>query len=137
MTEDEKILHLIQYRLEQAAESLAAAELNLANRMDRSAVNRTYYAMFYAVLALLASRKSETSKHSGAISLFDLLYVKPALLPKELSVWLHDAFAQRNQADYAEAFAMSPAAIAELIGHARSFVVAASAHLDALPPTPE
>ena len=66
-------------------EALAAAQLNHANRLPRSAVNRAYYAMFYGVLALLAVRQSETSRHSGAISQFDELYVKPALLPKDFS----------------------------------------------------
>ena len=50
---------------------MAAAELSVTNRLYRSAVNRGYYSMFYGVLALLASRQAETSKHSGAISQFD------------------------------------------------------------------
>ena len=75
MTDVDKIQALIRYRLEQAGEALAAAELSLTNGLHRSAVNRGYYAMFYGVLALLASRQSETSKHSGAISLFDQFYV--------------------------------------------------------------
>ena len=57
MTEAEKIATLIQCRLAQAKEALDAAELNLANGLHRSAVNRAYYAMFYAVLALLAPRR--------------------------------------------------------------------------------
>ena len=94
MTDAEKIQALIRYRLEQADEALTAASLSLTNGLYRSAVNRGYYSMFYGVLALLASRQAETSKHSGAISLFDRLYVKPALLPKDFSRWLHDAFAR-------------------------------------------
>ena len=78
MTDAEKIHALIRYRLEQAGEALVAAELSLTNGLHRSAVNRAYYAMFYGVLALLAARQSETSRHSGAISQFDQLYVKPA-----------------------------------------------------------
>ena len=85
MTEAEKVRALILYRLEQANEALGAAELNLANGLLRSAVNRAYYAMFYSVLALLAARRAETSRHSGAIAQFDHLYVKPALLPKDVS----------------------------------------------------
>lgn len=62
--------------------------LNLTNGLHRSAVNRAYYAMFYAVLALFASRRAETSRQSGAISQFDQLYIKPALLPKDFShIW--------------------------------------------------
>ena len=100
MTDADKIRALIQYRLEQADEALAVAELSLTNGLHRSTVNRAYYSMFYGVLALLASRQAETSKHSGAISQFDQLYVKPALLPKDFSRWLHDAFLNRQATDY-------------------------------------
>ena len=76
----ENIQALVVYRLEQADESLDAARILLDKTLDRSAINRAYYAMFYAVLALLATRKRETSKHGGAISLFDncLLYTSPS-----------------------------------------------------------
>ena len=62
---------LVKYSIEQAEESLEAAKVLLAQKVERQSVNRAYYAMFYSVLALLATRKQETSKHSGAISLFD------------------------------------------------------------------
>jgi len=45
---------LVEYRLEQADESLKAAETLLKEGLLGSAVNRAYYAMFYSVLALLA-----------------------------------------------------------------------------------
>ena len=62
---------LVAYRLEQADESLEAAHILLDQGLNRPSVNRSYYAIFYAVLGLLAIRKQETSKHSGAISLFE------------------------------------------------------------------
>jgi len=65
VTDAEKVEALIRYWLEQADEALAAATLNLTNGLHRSAVNRVYYAMFYAVLALLATHHAETSKHSA------------------------------------------------------------------------
>jgi uncharacterized protein (UPF0332 family) len=40
-------------------------------------MNRLYYAMFYAVLALLQEKEMGTSKHSGAIALFDREFVVP------------------------------------------------------------
>ena len=64
-------------------------------------VNRAYYAMFYAVLALLALRKQETSRHAGAISLFDREFVRPGVFSTDLSQWLHRAFQRRLAADYA------------------------------------
>lgn len=134
MTEAEKILALVRYRLEQAAEALAAAELNLANGLQRSAVNRGYYVMFYAVLALLAARQSETSRHSGAIALFDQTYVKPALFRKEFSRWLHEAFLHRQAADYGGELALSRDEIDNLLSNAREFVAGVRQYLDAHPP---
>lgn len=50
----EEIDQLITYRLEQAEVSLEDARFLLnGNRSPQSIVNRSYYAMFYASLALL------------------------------------------------------------------------------------
>ena len=80
----ENIQALVKYRLEQADEALEAAGVLLEKGLDRQAINRAYYAMFYGVLALLATRKLETSKHSGAISLFDKEFIKPGVFSKDL-----------------------------------------------------
>lgn len=56
MTVEEKRRELIGYRLKQAAESLEEAEFLMSGRKSpRSIINRAYYAMFYAVLALLVN----------------------------------------------------------------------------------
>jgi uncharacterized protein (UPF0332 family) len=83
---------LVRYRLEQADEALGAAQLLLDQHSLRAVVNRAYYAMFYAVLALLALRKQETSRHAGAISLFDREFVRPGVFSTDLSQWLHRDF---------------------------------------------
>jgi hypothetical protein len=50
----EDIRQLVQARIGQAVESLADAQTLLeAGRGGRSIVNRSYYSMFYGVLALL------------------------------------------------------------------------------------
>lgn len=122
MTEAEKIQALVQYRIEQADEALRSAQANLEQELERSAVNRGYYAMFYAVMALLATRAEETSRHSGAISRFDRYYIKPGTLPRDFSRWLHDAFLQRQGADYGSEFVLPSAAVQELIANAHDFV---------------
>ncbi len=135
MTDSERIAALVVYRMQQADEAVAAADLDLTGGFERAAVNRAYYAMFYAVLALLVVRKLGTSKHSAAISYFDLLYMKPALLPRELSAWLREAFAQRNEADYGEEFTITRGEVEKVIGRARQFVSTIRDHLAASPPT--
>ena len=77
----ENIMALVRYRLEQADESLQAASILIEKKLLRPSINRSYYAMYYAVLALLAIEKKETSKHSGVISLFDKEFVFERHLP--------------------------------------------------------
>ena len=96
---DDTLRELLHFRLEQAHESLREADVLCAAQANRGAVNRAYYAMFYALLALLATKQLGTSKHSGAISLFDREFVKTGVFPRELSRSLHLAFDQRQTYD--------------------------------------
>jgi uncharacterized protein (UPF0332 family) len=134
VTEVEKIQALVRYRLEQADEALATAELGIANGLERSALNRAYYAMFYAVLALLAARQTETSRHSGAIAQFDQVFVKPALFRKEYSRWLHEAFLRRQSVDYGAEMTVSRDELDALLAHAREFLTGVRQYLRAHPP---
>jgi uncharacterized protein (UPF0332 family) len=94
---------LIEYRLTQARDSLKEADVLQQSGMSlRSVMNRLYYSMFYTVLALLQNKELGTSKHSGAISLFDREYVKTGLFPREMSKALHRAFELRQIGDYME-----------------------------------
>lgn len=80
---DNDILVLIRHRLNQAEESLKDAKVLLdSNRSPRSIINRSYYAMFYAVLALLQKIGKVPRKHSGVISLFDTEFVLKGFFPK-------------------------------------------------------
>jgi len=118
----ENVHALVAYRLEQADECLDAAKVLLEKKLHRGAINRAYYAMFYAVLALLATRKQETSKHSGAISLFDKEFVKPGTFSKDFSRWLHDAFDLRQRSDYTVEFHVTGDEAGMILEHAVSFV---------------
>lgn len=52
-------------------------------------------------------RKKETSKHSGAIALFNKDFVKQGIFKKDYSRWLHDAFDLRQRSDYAAEYHVS------------------------------
>jgi uncharacterized protein (UPF0332 family) len=119
---NENIRALVAYRLEQADESLEAARTLLVKKLIRPSINRAYYAMFYAVLALLAQGKEETSKHSGAIALFDRNFVKQGIFKKEYSRWLHDAFDLRQRSDYAAEYQASPEDAEITLKNAEKFV---------------
>ncbi len=118
----ENIQALVTYRLEQADESLEAARTLLDKKLIRPSVNRAYYAMFYAVLALLARGKQESSKHSGVIALFDRDFVKKGIFKKNFSRWLHDAFDLRQRSDYAADYRTTRDDAEKTLKNAESFV---------------
>jgi len=118
----ENIKALVEYRLAQADESLDASRVLIEEGLLRPCVNRAYYAMFYGVLALLAIDKKETSRHSGAISLFDKEFVKEGIFKKDFSRWLHDAFDLRQRSDYSPEYHVSSEEAMKVMEHAVEFV---------------
>ena len=102
MKTDPEIRGLITYRLEQSEDCLKAEKLMLEKSLFRDSVNRSYYAMFYVVLALLCLKGEKVSKHAYVISLFDQIFIKDRIFDKEYSAWLHEAFDLRQRADYRE-----------------------------------
>jgi uncharacterized protein len=122
---------LCTYRLSQANDALCEAEVLLREGMSlRSVMNRLYYAMFYTVLALLQTRQLGTSKHSGAIALFDREFVKLGIFPKELSKALHRAFELRQKGDYLEDAEITLSDIEEIRPLAEEFVRKATAVIE-------
>src|SRR3990172_675072 len=75
----------VQLYMENAREMLDAAKSNLENDFYTTSVNRSYYAVFYAANALLATLGEARSKHSGVISLFRQRFIKTGELPMQLS----------------------------------------------------
>ncbi len=56
--------------IDHAHQMLEVAERNLGDGFYSSAINRAYYAIFYAANALLTTQGLARSKHSGVISAF-------------------------------------------------------------------
>jgi uncharacterized protein (UPF0332 family) len=119
----------IQYRLLQSQESIEEAKTLYQAAMLRGAVNRAYYAMFYAVMALCVFRKQAISKHAGIIAFFDREYVKTGIFSKEMSRSLHQAFQQRQENDYGEIVSVSPEEAMQTLKTAQDFVSAVNEYL--------
>lgn len=127
----DNIRALASYRLEQADESLKAGRVLLEQGLFRPSLNRSYYAMFYSVLALLTTLREETSKHGRAIALFDKEFVKSGVFSKDFSRWLHDAFDLRQRSDYSPQFQATEEDAMRTLNQATSFVSAIKAKLTA------
>ena len=126
----DEITALIKYRLEQAQTSLDDAKFLFGgNRSSQGIVNRAYYAMFYAVLALLQKIGKVPSKHSGVISLFDTEFVLKGIFPKELSKDFHKAFELRQVSDYKTFKQISREKAEETIINAKRFLEAVNKYI--------
>lgn len=127
---EEEIASLIRYRIEQAQTAIDDARFLFdGERSPQSVVNRAYYAMFYATLALLQKTGKIPSKHAGVISLFDTEFVLKNIFPNELSKNFHKAFELRQVSDYKTFKPISKEKAKETLDNATQFVNAVRAYL--------
>ena len=112
------LLTLAEYRLEQARECLEISELTMG-KSAKTSVNRSYYAIFHSMRAVLALQNFDTSKHSGIIAKFRMDYIKPGLFPADISKLIGDAFTIRNNSDYKDFYVVSKEEATQQLENAR------------------
>lgn len=125
-----QVMALVHYRIQNAHEALRESQILLEASAFMGAVNRAYYAMFYALLAVLVANRLSTAKHSGAIALFDREFVKKGIFPKSLSRSLHIAFDRRQRHDYGEMLAATYEVAQDTLSAARIFVQTLESYLE-------
>jgi len=116
---------LIKYRLDSARDMLRDAHVLKDNGGSPvSIVNRAYYSVFYAALALLVTEDTEPSKHTGVLAKFDELFVRQGIFPKEMSKIIHHAFDMRQAGDYQKSKVITDEQAADVLSSAEKFVKA-------------
>ena len=94
--------NLISYRMARSKEAIQAAEIMLENDMLVSAMNRIYYAMFYAVQAILVLSDTSFSKHGQVKGFFNRELIKPGIIPIEMGRLYNKVFEYRQKFDYVD-----------------------------------
>jgi uncharacterized protein (UPF0332 family) len=115
------------YRMRQTEETLSEAVKMLGSGFSpRSIVNRSYYAMFYAVLALFihSNTPHKTSKHSGVIGIFNKEFVHTGKLDARFAKMLYDLFDERMELDYRDFAEVSEEDARVAVSSAEEFVSA-------------
>jgi len=90
----------IKYRIDRAKETIAEVHTHIENRFWNTAINRMYYACFYAVGALLVKNKIDVSSHSGVRQKFGENFVKTGLIDRGLAKHFTELSAKRHKGDY-------------------------------------
>ena len=131
----EFVAELVRHRMEQAHAALLDARFLLdGQRTPQAVINRSYYAMFYAALALLQTIGKTPSKHTGVIGAYDAEFMRNGIFPKESSIAFHDAFDARLVSDYQPVRDATRDAAASILAKAEGFVDEVETYLRVHPP---
>ena len=104
---DERPIDLARYRLDKASKCIETAKDNVISNDYESAANRSYYAMFHAVRAILALEGIDFKSHMQVIGYFRKQYIKSGVFGTEYSDYLGDAFNIRGKSDYEDYYVIS------------------------------
>ena len=86
------MLDLTKYRLDLAKERAEISKIMLNEGHYSDSVNRSYYAIFSAIRALLAENRIDFKKHSAVIGYFRKNYIKTGIFDVKFSKYVGDAF---------------------------------------------
>lgn len=117
-----EFIELSRYRMEKAKNDLAAAEILFNEKLFDQSLNRSYYAIFHSVRALLALDPFDSRKHSGIIAYFNRIYVASGSFDREYSKILMGAEKMRNKSDYDDFYIAAKTDAEKQIVNAKIFI---------------
>lgn len=100
MSTEEQRAEVVRYWWSKAEESLASAQRELEAGAYTFAMNRLYYAAFYAVSAALLERQLSFVKHTGVRATFHREFIKTGLLDMNWGKFYDQLFEDRQEGDY-------------------------------------
>ena len=99
--DNETIESFSKYRLDKAKETLETAKMIFKEGKDlSSANNRAYYAIFYAIRAVLAIKEIDFKRHKDVLAYFNKEYVNKQIFPKIIGRKISQAQRIREDSDY-------------------------------------
>ena len=108
--------------LEKARNALEEAKILFASEKYYGAANRSYYAAFHAMSALLIYDGYSMKKHSGVISKFRELYIKTGIFEEAMSEQIAALFKLRTNCDYDTFYIVARADVEEQIKNAGAII---------------
>jgi len=112
----------VQKRFEKAAECIDDARLLLESKRFAATVNRAYYAMFHAAVAVLLTKDVKRSSHSGVISAFGEFFAATGVIDTVYHKYIREAFDLRQESDYEANIEISEIEAEKMLNRAADFV---------------
>ena len=127
MNAEEQRAAVVRYWWSKAEEGLVAARRDLDAQAYTFAINRLYYAAFYAASAALLERHLSFKKHTGVRAAFHQTFIKTGVLDMEWGKLYDQLFEDRQEGDYLALVEFAPEYVADQLARCAQF-------LDALRP---
>ena len=118
----EKKVDLCIYRMRSAIETLGVSALCLESQHYKDSINRSYYAAFYAVKAVLALEEVDFKRHKDAVAHFNKTYVATDIFPREIGKKLGRLKQERETSDYDDFYIASKEESERQIAVAEEFI---------------
>lgn len=115
---------LIRYRIERAKETLQEVDALIELEFWNTAVNRLYYACYYAVSALLLQENIKTQTHAGVRQMLGLHFIQTHQLSRDLGRFYNDLYDKRQTSDYDDFVEFDETTVLDLLHSAKEFVTA-------------
>jgi uncharacterized protein (UPF0332 family) len=110
------------YRIQRAYETIQEIEKHIENKFWNTAINRMYYACYYAVGALLVKNGIKTGSHKGVRLQFGQLFIKTGKIEKKMAKLYADLFEKRHKGDYNDFFDYDEETVTNLYPQMKQFV---------------
>jgi len=121
---EEMIATLVAYRLERAKETVQEAVDMLEKDHYNAAINRLYYACYYAVSALLVRNSIQAHTHSGLKQMFGMSFIVNGKLPRSYNITYTELFDKRHSGDYDDFLSFDRETVERLLPDTRAFIEA-------------
>lgn len=122
MNENQARQTLIELWLKKADDAIVSAELELNEGHANFAVNRLYYACFYAVTALLLKDKKQFTRHSAVKSEFVKTHIKSGKIDAKWNNFYQKLFDDRQEGDYIPTITFEATDISTRLQQAQEFI---------------
>lgn len=113
---------LPKYRMKDSKEKFKYAKELLKLGGYKDSISRSYYAMFSAARALLATKNLDSAKHAGVISFFNQHFVKPGIVKKDMGRMLARVKLVREESDYGDFIIISKEEAEKQLNIAKEFI---------------
>lgn len=115
---------LVAYRLERAKDTVQEAVDMLEKDHYNAAVNRLYYACYYAVSALLVKNNIQAHTHSGVKQMFGMSFIINGKLPRTYNITYTELFDKRHSGDYDDFLSFDRETVERLLPETQVFIEA-------------